>query len=111
METGPSNTPVGVPVEIGRIEKELKKIWEESEGGMTRASLMNLAVYSEEPGSLEKNTRLLAQLAENHACRAIVIYADCDAKENSVQAWINAHCHVSRAGSKQVCSEQISFSL
>ena len=48
---------LGLPVEIGKIEQELKKLWEEGEGAMTRASLMNLAVYSEEPGSLDKNTQ------------------------------------------------------
>ena len=41
----------------------------------------------------------------------IVIGADPSAKENRVEAWISAHCHVSRAGSKQVCSEQLSFLL
>ena len=102
---------LGLPVEIGEIDQELKKLWEKSEGAMTRASLVNLAVYSEELGSLEKNTQLIAKITENHACRAIVIGADCKAKENRVEAWISAHCHVSRAGSKQVCSEQISFLL
>jgi glucose-6-phosphate dehydrogenase assembly protein OpcA len=102
---------LGVPVEIGRIDQELKKLWQESEGAMTRASLMNLAVYGEEAGSLQRNTQLMARITENHACRAIVIEADCNAKENRVEAWISAHCHVSRAGSKQVCSEQISFLL
>src|SRR6266508_2972618 len=102
---------LGESVELGRIDRELKKLWEQGEGAMTRASLVNLAVYSEEPGSLEKNTQLIAKIAENHACRAIVIGADCKAKENRVEAWISAHCHVSRAGSKQVCSEQISFLL
>ncbi len=53
----------------------------------------------------------MAKITENHACRAIVIEADCKAKANRVEAWISAHCHVSRAGSKQVCSEQISFLL
>ncbi len=43
---------------------------------MTRASLINLAVYSEKPGSLEKNTQLIARITENHACRAIVIGAN-----------------------------------
>jgi hypothetical protein len=28
-----------------------------------------------------------------------------------VQAWINAHCHLSRAGAKQVCCEQITILL
>src|SRR5881392_1627951 len=102
---------IGVPVEVAKIDHELKKLWRESEGAATRASLMNLAVYSEAPGSLNSNTQLMARITEDHACRAIVIEADCKAEDDGVDAWISAHCHVSRAGSKQVCSEQISFRL
>ena len=88
---------LGLPVEVSKIDQELKKLWQEGEGAMTRASLVNLAVYSEEAGSLNKNTQLMANITENHACRAIVIEADCKAKESSVDAWISAHCHVSGA--------------
>jgi glucose-6-phosphate dehydrogenase assembly protein OpcA len=102
---------LGVPVEVGKIDHELKKLWRESEGAATRASLMNLAVYSEEPGSLNNNTQLMARITEDHACRAIVIEADCKAEGDGVETWISAHCHVSGVGSKQVCSEQISFRL
>jgi glucose-6-phosphate dehydrogenase assembly protein OpcA len=102
---------LGLPVEVSKIDQELKKLWQESQSAATRASLVNLAVYSEDAGSLSKNTQLMANITENHACRAIVIEADCKAKENRVEAWISAHCHVSRAGNKQVCSEQISFLL
>jgi len=102
---------LGLPVEIGKIEQELKKLWQEGEGAITRASLMNLAAYSEQPGSLKDNTQLMAKITEDHACRAIVIEADCDANERAVSAWISAHCHVSHTGKKQVCSEQISFLL
>ncbi len=102
---------LGLPVEVSKIDQELKKLWRESEDAATRASLVNLAVYSEDTGSLNKNTQLMARITENHACRAIVIEADCNAKENRVEAWISAHCHVSGAGNKQVCSEQISFLL
>src|SRR5436189_640277 len=102
---------LGLPVEVSKIDQELKKLWQESQGAATRASLVNLAVYSEEPDSLTKNTQLMAKITENHACRAIVIEADCKAQENRVEAWINAHCHVSSVGSKQICSEQISFLL
>jgi glucose-6-phosphate dehydrogenase assembly protein OpcA len=105
------NYSLGVPVEISGIDQELKKLWQDSAGAMTRASLMNLAVYSEEAGSLSNNTQLMAKIAENHACRAIVIEADCNATEDGVDAWISAHCHVSGAGSQQICSEQISFLL
>ncbi len=101
----------GMPVEVGQIERELKKLWDATDGVMTRASLINLAVYSEAPDSLGKNTAIIARLTEDHACRAIVIAADPNAQENRVEAWISAHCHVSRAGSKQVCSEQLSFLL
>src|SRR6266516_410767 len=102
---------LGRQVELDKIDSELKELWAQTEGAMTRASLVNLAVYSEISDSLEPNTQLIAKLAENHACRAIVIGADCKPKTNRVEAWISAHCHVSRAGSKQICSEQISFLL
>jgi len=102
---------LGKSVEISEIGQELKKLWQESGGAMTRASLINLAVYSEKPGSLEKNTQLIARITENHACRALVIGANRTSKENRVEAWINAHCHVGQSGGKQVCSEQISFLL
>ena len=108
----PSETySLGQPVAISDIDGELKKLWQEGEGAMTRASLINLAVYSEKPGSLEKNTELIAKITENHACRALVIGATPELKEDRIEAWVNAHCHVSRAGGKQICSEQISFSL
>ena len=105
------NVSLGLPVEIGKIDRELKKLWAESGGAMTRASLMNLAVYSEAPGSLPRNTEIIFQITEDHACRAIVISANPTATENRVEAWISAHCHVSRAGAKQICSEQLSFLL
>ena len=101
----------GIQVEIGKIDRELKKLWGEGGGAKTRASLINLAVYSEAPGSLPQNTKIISDITEDHACRAIVISANPEAKENRVEAWINVHCHVSRAGSKQVCSEQLSFLL
>jgi glucose-6-phosphate dehydrogenase assembly protein OpcA len=101
----------GIAVEIGKIDRELKKLWAEGGGAKTRASLINLAVYSERPGSLARNTQIISEVTEDHACRAIVISANPASNENRVEAWINVHCHVNRAGSKQVCSEQISFLL
>jgi glucose-6-phosphate dehydrogenase assembly protein OpcA len=109
--SSPETFSTGIPVELGSIERELKKLWEQGDELMTRASLINLAVYSEAPDSLQKNTQIVAELTKEHACRAIVIAADPAAPNEKVEAWIAAHCHVSRAGSKQVCSEQISFAL
>jgi glucose-6-phosphate dehydrogenase assembly protein OpcA len=111
MPTTAETFSPGIEVEIGKIDRELKKLWNESGAAKTRASLINLAVYSEAPDSLTRNTRIISEITEDHACRAIVIGANPGAKENRVEAWINVHCHVSRAGSKQVCSEQLSFLL
>jgi glucose-6-phosphate dehydrogenase assembly protein OpcA len=111
MSAPTENFTAGIPVEVDQIQRERKKLWDAGDRVMTRASLINLAVYSEAPDSLGKNTAIISQLTEDHACRAIVIAADPHAKESRVEAWISAHCHVSRAGSKQVCSEQLSFSL
>jgi glucose-6-phosphate dehydrogenase assembly protein OpcA len=111
MPATAENYSPGLSVEVAKIDKELKKLWAQNEGALTRASLINLAVYSEAPGSLEKNTQLISKIARDHACRAIVIGADRNATENRVEAWISAHCHISRAGTKQICSEQLSFLL
>ena len=100
-----------MPVGLDQIECELKQLWQQTEGTATRASLVNLAVYSEEADSLSRNTEIVSRITENHACRAIVIRVNRSAKENHVEAWINAHCHVGRAGIKQICSEQLSFLL
>src|SRR5205809_2205434 len=67
------NYSLGLQVELNKIDSELKKLWAQGEGAMTRASLVNLAVYSEAPGSLEKNTQLIAKIAENHACRPLLL--------------------------------------
>ena len=100
---------LGREVPVGSIDKELRKLWEEDEA-RTNASLMNLAVYSEAPGALEKNSAAVRELTAEHACRAILIGIDRHAPEASIRAWITAHCHLSH-GKKSVCCEQIAFAL
>lgn len=99
---------LGLQVEIGRIEKELGQLWETT-GDKTRASLINLAIYTESADDVAKNTDLIAQIATEHACRAILIYANRAAPEIGARAWINAHCHA--VNKREICSEQITFQL
>ena len=110
-ELAAADVSIGMPVEVGQIHRELKKLWDAGGEVMTRASLINLAVYSEAPDSLARNTGIMSEVTKEHACRALVIAAHCSAAEDAAHAWISAHCHVSRAGGKQVCSEQLSFLL
>ncbi len=112
--TTPSTLPTlgtGIPVALGQIDRELNKLWEQSGSVASRASLMNLAVYCEGRAAMERVTGVIGQITEDHACRAILICAEPGKPDSNVQAWISAHCHMSRAGAKQVCCEQITFLL
>lgn len=101
----------GLPVEIGRIDRELKKLWQDSDQVATRASRLNLVIYSAAEHSIRANTGLVEQIARQHALRAILISAKPRAGGNRIRAWINAHCQLSKGGEKQRCSEQIAFQL
>jgi glucose-6-phosphate dehydrogenase assembly protein OpcA len=101
----------GMPVEIGKIDRELKRLWQEGEGAATRASLINFAVFCETADKMQEMTDVISQITKDHACRAILIGMDPTIDHAPVQACIMAHCHLSRAGQKKVCCEQITFLL
>jgi glucose-6-phosphate dehydrogenase assembly protein OpcA len=101
----------GLPVEVGKIDRALKQLWQEGEGAATRASLINFAVYCEGEETMAQTTDVISQITRDHACRAILIGLDPHKEDATVQAWILAHCHLSRAGAKQICCEQITFLL
>lgn len=103
--------PDGIPVPIGGIEKELGRLWEASGDNKTRASLVNLAIYSEGDGSLTANSSTVRSIAGEHAMRAILVEADPFASGSSAEAWISMHCYPRGSKGGSVCSEQISFRL
>lgn len=106
--TNATTADVGMEVAPGEIDGRLKQLWE-SNDTITRASLANFAIYSEQPDSLDGNTGLIREVTREHACRAILIAAEPDAPEPSIRSWITAHCQVAPGGRKSVCSEQITF--
>ena len=46
-QTAAPAVAIGTPVEVDNIARELKKLWQDGGEVMTRASLINLALYSE----------------------------------------------------------------
>lgn len=100
---------LGQEVPLGRVDKALKELWG-ADNARTKASLMNFAIYSEESSSLEKNTALLAEITQEHACRGLLILSQPGEGAAKPRAWITAHCQL-HEGHKSVCSEQISFLL
>jgi glucose-6-phosphate dehydrogenase assembly protein OpcA len=105
------NLARGMPVDVAQVNRSLKTLWEQEGNVLTKASLINFAVYSEAADALSVNTQLMEQITREHACRVILLAANPAASKERVQAWISAHCHVTRAGARQVCSEQIAFLL
>lgn len=100
---------LGEEVPVDGIHKALRQLWAQ-DAARTNACLINLAVYSEQKGSLQKNSAIVRELTREHACRALLVEMDRTATEASIRAWITAHCHLS-GGKKSVCCEQISFAL
>ena len=99
---------LGQPVELSHIERELQVLFMDDSGdadspnagGIARASLINLALYNENQGELERDASVLAELTSEAACRSLLISADTRHPELSARAWIQAHCQIDRTGEK-----------
>lgn len=100
---------LGQEVPLGRVDKALKELWG-ADQARDKASLMNFAIYSEDPDSITSNTRLLGEITLQHACRALLILNLPGDPPPQARAWVTAHCQL-YDGRKSVCSEQISFLL
>jgi glucose-6-phosphate dehydrogenase assembly protein OpcA len=100
---------LGLETPIARIDRALKLLWEGDEA-KTRASLINLAIYTENSGELIADNDLLDHVAAHHACRALLILALPESQPPRARAWIQALCRPYQ-GKQIVCSEQISFVL
>lgn len=98
---------LGQKVPIAKVYKALRDLWA-GETGKTRASLMNFAIYSEDPDSLEANTLMLGALTQEHSCRALLLLNCPGVTPEEPTAWVTAHCQLSN-GKNSVCCEQLSF--
>jgi glucose-6-phosphate dehydrogenase assembly protein OpcA len=109
MSIALDTSTLGQEVPLGRVDKALKELWGQDEA-RTKASLMNFAIYSEDPESLDDNTRRLEEITLEHACRGLLILVLPSDGEPKARAWVTAHCQL-HEGHKSVCSEQVSFVL
>jgi len=114
----PAFALLGQEVPLPTVEKALQQLFEPASdgekgqaGGIARASLINLALYNENPGELESDAIVLAELTNETACRSLLIHAEPNAPEPGVRSWVQAHCQIGKNGKKTVCTEQISFIL
>ena len=101
-------TVLGQEVPLNRVDQALRELWADDDTSKTRASLMNVAIYSEDAGSLERNTQLLREITMQHSCRSLLIVNTPNALTPSARAWVTAHCQL-YDGKRSVCCEQISL--
>lgn len=104
-------------VNAAGIERELKELWKqmsdspqkEQEHPVLRACVFNLTVYAPGERSEEAVTNIMAEITAQHPSRIIVILPNpvVGESESSLSAWVNALCHLSSGGRKQICCEQI----
>jgi len=109
MKASDKELLLGKEVPVEKIERELRLLWE-ADDARTNASLINLAIYSEDKAALVENSNIIREITREHACRALLIGLNKDVEEVAVRAWINAHCHLAH-GQKSVCCEQVAFQL
>ncbi len=100
---------LGTEVPLPKIDRALQDLWASDEA-KTRASLINFAIYSEDPAALARNNEMLKKITEDHSCRALLITCVPQMHPERARAWINALCRPYQ-GRQVVCSEQISFIL
>ncbi|MFT4639568.1 MAG: glucose-6-phosphate dehydrogenase assembly protein OpcA [Verrucomicrobiales bacterium] len=108
IDTLPEEPYLGIPTAPSEIDAGLRALWKENETA-TRASLMNLAIYSESSEALRINTQCVHQLTLEHACRVLLIEARLTSPSAPTDAWITAHCSLRPDGRKAVCCEQLAF--
>ena len=100
---------LGLETPISGIGRSLNQLWEGDEA-KTRASLINLAIYTEDSAVLADDHAMLEKVAAEHACRAMLILALPKVQPPRARSWIQALCRPYQ-GKQAVCSEQITFIL
>ncbi len=102
-------------VDLRAIEQELASFWEaagvpgDGHGPVITARVLNLIAIVTSAAETERVQQTLSGLIYRYPCRAIVVIAQAEAPEPSLEAWIQAHCQLPDPSGVQVCCEQISL--
>jgi glucose-6-phosphate dehydrogenase assembly protein OpcA len=109
--SGPAPASRGLPVAVGRVDAELRRLWRaagegDPDGALTRACVLNLVIVSEAAGE-EDLTGVIADVTAQHPCRVLRIDSRPDATPSRLAAFLSAFCRPARKGRQQVCCEEI----
>jgi glucose-6-phosphate dehydrogenase assembly protein OpcA len=108
-------------VDPDAIERELASLWRaagasgESKNPVTRACLWNVVVHVEErrsaegQGAAEALARMVRDLPQFLAARALALKTLPDGGGPELESWISANCIIAGGGGKLVCSEEVAI--
>jgi hypothetical protein len=99
---------VETAVDVARVERQLRELWELAGPNVTRASLFNLVAWCESAESRDRAAEIIGDITGRLPCRAIVVLAEPSAA-SELSATVTARCQLAAGGRKQVCCEQISI--
>ncbi len=102
----------GRSVELGEIERELNRLWREVAGTEdnptpSRSSVLNLVVYTTSDASAEQLNDTIGKLSGRHPLRAIVVSAEPEHQQSSLDTSLNTYCYTDPASGTTVCCEQV----
>ncbi|HUE75702.1 MAG TPA: glucose-6-phosphate dehydrogenase assembly protein OpcA [Chloroflexota bacterium] len=104
---GHANDVRGIQREIGRLWQDAVAAATTARQSATRASVLNLVVYTGSEQEAERACETIGSLAARHPSRTIVITPSTDSNAPPVEAWVSLHCHILGTNHRQVCHEQI----
>src|ERR1044072_7307554 len=81
-------------INVAAIEKELTALWkqasEDEDGGVVRASILNLIVYVPDPAHSSEVDDIMMAITASHPCRMILITADREASDSTLTAQVTS---------------------
>ena len=106
--------PKSAVIDVNSIERELTALWKQAgeegdDGGVTRACMLNLLIYTSQDTTVDPLDDILADITASHPCRAILIITNNKADKHSLVAEVTSRCTLPTSKSKQVCCEQVTL--
>jgi glucose-6-phosphate dehydrogenase assembly protein OpcA len=114
MQTKADQPGTAAGVDLAAVEREMSAFWQQlgqeagPEGGVIRASVLNLVAYADGPAAAREADDVLIEVTLQNPSRALLLVADAGG-EPSVSAQVLSRCTLPTGNAKQVCCEQVTL--
>ncbi len=108
-----NQAPTQLGIDVPGIEREMRELWEKMGAGSSgqdavmRTCVLNLVVYAPGAQAVSEVGSALAEVANDHPSRTLILVPTLDSSVDSMSAMVTAQCHPAAGGRQQICCEQI----